>query len=155
MRGAGLFMSSEAGMTLVEMLVVLAIVGIAAGAVSLGIGAATRQPTAETEARRFASLIQSAADDSMLGDRLVALTVTSHGYGFSEWGGTGWQAKSGEAYAYHEMPAGMDMTLDQQPPYILGVEGATKPLNATIRFGSQLWHVHYDGVTAQAQAGRS
>lgn len=142
--------AAQAGMTLIEMLIVLVVIGIAAGAVSLGIGSATRSPTAETEARRFATQLQAAADDAMLGDRMVALTVTPNGYGFSVWGGTGWVPKPGEAFAYHRMPSGMVMTLDKVPPVILGVDGAGEPMNATVRFGSQLWQVRYDGMTAHA-----
>ena len=70
---------ADAGLTLVEMLVVLAIIGVAAGAVTLGIGAATRAPSVESEARRFAGRLQAAADDAMLGDRMIALTVDRSG----------------------------------------------------------------------------
>ena len=41
------------------MLIVLAIIGVAAGAVALGIGAATRAPNVEAEARRFANRLQA------------------------------------------------------------------------------------------------
>lgn len=147
--------AGETGMTLVEMMIVLAIIGIAAGAVMLGIGTATRHATAETEARRFATQLQAAADDAMLGDRLIALTVTGNGYGFSRLGAKGWEPMPGDGFAYHAMPAGMVMELDQPPPFVLGIDGAGRPLNATVQLGSQLWVVHYDGLTAHAQAGQA
>jgi general secretion pathway protein H len=142
---------SDAGMTLIEMLIVLAVIGVAAAAVSLGIGAATRSPTAESEARRFAGRLQAAADDALLGDRLVALTVTKSGYGFVASGATGWTPLPGEGFAYHAMPGGMVMSLNQVPPVILGTEGAGQPLQALVSLGQQRWLVQFDGLSAQAR----
>ncbi len=136
-------------MTLIEMLIVLAIIGVAAGAVTLGIGAATRAPTAESEARRLALRLQSAADDAMLGDRGILFTAGEHGYGFAVLGGG---AAPGEALASHELPGGMVMTLSVRPPVLLGVDGSGQPMTATIDAGSQRWQVDYDGITARARA---
>ena len=55
----------ERGFSIIEILIVLAIIGVAAGAVSLGIGSATRAPNVEAEARRLAVRLQAAADDAM------------------------------------------------------------------------------------------
>lgn len=142
---------SEAGMTLIEMLIVLAILGIAAGAVSLGIGAATRKPSAETEARRLATLIQAAADDAMMGDRMIAFTAQRHGYGFATFvEGGRLIPRTDDAMGYHQLPAGVTVTLSVQPPVLLGIDGAGKAMNATIVSGDQRWLVRYDGLTAKA-----
>ncbi len=143
---------ADAGLTLVEMLVVLAIIGVAAGAVTLGIGAATRAPSVESEARRFAGRLQAAADDAMLGDRMIALTVDRSGYGFARVASDGLIPRGTPTIDYHRMPAGIDMQLSTAPPFILGVDGATKPLVATIVGGRQSWVVRYDGLTATAAA---
>ncbi len=140
----------DAGFTLIEMLIVLAIVGIASGAVALGIGSATRGPSVESEARRFAGRLQAAADDAMLGDRMVALTVDASGYGFAKVASDGMIPKGTPQIDYHRMPSGIDMTLSTAPPFILGVDGATKPLLATVAGGGQTWQVRYDGLTAVA-----
>jgi general secretion pathway protein H len=137
-------------MTLIEMLIVLVIIGIAAGGVALGIGAATRAPSVETEARRLALRLQAAADDAMLGDRIIAFTTQTHGYGFAAIGRDGSLAPLGDALAYHELPGGITVTIDTRPPVVLGVDGAGKPLTATIENGSQRWVVRYDGLTASA-----
>lgn len=143
--------ASQAGMTLIEMLIVLAIIGVAAGAVTLGIGAATRKPSVESEARRLASRLQAAADDAMLGDRLVAFTAQAHGYGFATVAPNGkLAARSDTALAPHTLPAGITLTLDTRPPVVLGVDGSGKPMAATIDNGSQRWLVRYDGLTATA-----
>ncbi|MBB5710715.1 general secretion pathway protein H [Sphingomonas xinjiangensis] len=138
-------------MTLIEMLIVLVIIGVAAGAVTLGIGAATRAPTVETEARRLAMRLQAAADDAMLGDRIIAFTAEKHGYGFATMGADGRMiARTDDALAFHRLPSGIVVTLNVRPPVMLGVDGAGRPLTAVIERGDQRWRVSYDGLTASA-----
>lgn len=149
MRGDRITGAGETGITLVEMLVVLAIIAVAAGAVTLGIGAATRAPTVESEARRLASRLQAAADDAMLGDQMVAFTVEKHGYGFAAYAeGGALVPRKDAAFGFHELPGGMVMTLNVAPPVVLGPDGAGDPLNAVIESGKQRWQVSYDGLTA-------
>lgn len=137
-------------MTLVEMLIVLAIIGVAAGAVALGIGSATRAPSVESEARAFAGALQDAADDAMLGDRMVALTVTDSGYAFASVEADGSIPRGTPQMRAHTLPGGMAMTLSVRPPFILGLDGAARPLVATIEARGQRWIVRYDGLTASA-----
>lgn len=138
-------------MTLIEMLVVLAIIGIAAGAVTIGIGAATRAPSVESEARRLATRLQAAADDAMLGDRMVAFTAQKSGYGFASYDRAGGLVpETSEAMAFHTLPGGMVMALSARPPVILGIDGQGQPLIATITSGRQRWQVAFDGLTARA-----
>ena len=137
-------------MTLVEMLVVLAIIGVAAGAVTLGMGSVTRAPSVESEARRFAGRLQAAADDAMLGDRMIALTADDSGYGFARVASNGVIPKGAPTIDYHRLPGGIAMTLDQTPPFVLGLDGAARPLTATLQNGGQRWVVRYDGLTASA-----
>nr|WP_326525694.1 prepilin-type N-terminal cleavage/methylation domain-containing protein [Sphingomonas sp.] len=135
-------------MTLVEMLVVLAIIGIASGGVALAIGSATRAPSVESEARRFATRLEAAGDDAMLGDRMVALTVDASGYGFAKVSSDGLIPKGAPRLDWHTLPAGVEMTLDQTPPFVLGMDGAAKPLVATLASGDQHWMVRYDGLSS-------
>ncbi|MCR5872376.1 prepilin-type N-terminal cleavage/methylation domain-containing protein [Sphingomonas sp. J344] len=136
-------------MTLIEMLIVLVIIGVAAGGVALGVGAATRAPSVETEARRLALRLQAAADDAMIGDRIIAFTVEKDGYGFAAVGRDGSMAPSPMAWPFIVCPAG-SRSNSTCPPVMMGVDGAGKPLNATISNGEQIWVVHYDGMTATA-----
>lgn len=149
MRGSSIG-NGERGMTLIEMLIVLVIIGVAAGGVALGIGAATRAPSVETEARRLALRLQAAADDAMIGDRIIAFTVEKDGYGFAAVGRDGAMAPLSDGLAFHRLPGGIAVELDVKPPVMMGVDGAGKPLNATISNGEQVWVVRYDGMTATA-----
>ncbi len=143
----------EAGLTLVEMLVVLAIIAVGAGAVSLGIGSVTRAPSVEAEARQLATRLQAAADDAMLGDRMVAFTVEEDGYGFTAYTPQGLAEPISRQLDFHRLPGGMVMTLSATPPILLGTEGGGRPLTATIESGGQRWIVAYDGMTATAIPG--
>ena len=71
--------ADQRGFTLVEMLIVLAIFAVAAGAVALSVGSVTRAPSVEAEARRLATRLQAAADDAMIGDRTIAFTIQKDG----------------------------------------------------------------------------
>jgi general secretion pathway protein H len=136
-------------MTLIEMLIVLAIIAVAAGAVTLGIGAATRAPSVQSEAQRLAERLQAAADDAMLGDALVAFTAEKTGYGFARFDGQTWQPVDGDALGFHPLPGGMTMRLSAKPPVVLGPEGSGKPLTAVIAARGQSVSVAYDGLTAR------
>ncbi|MES2445504.1 MAG: prepilin-type N-terminal cleavage/methylation domain-containing protein [Pseudomonadota bacterium] len=139
-----------AGFTLVEMLIVLAIIGVAAGAVALSVGSLTRAPSVEAEARRLATRLQAAADDAMLGDRTIAFTVEEHGYGFATVNGKELVARKDAGLGFHTLPTGMVVTLDVKPPVLLGVDGSGQPLSAVLESGKQKWIVTYDGITATA-----
>ncbi len=139
----------EAGMTLVEMMVVLVIIAVGAGAIVLGIGAATRAPNAEAEARRLSSRLQSVADEAMVTDRPLAFTWDAKGYAFLSWDGSGWQEGEDEAHARHSLPAGMKIEMGQRrPPLLLGVDGSGVPAAISLVTGSGRWLVVYDGLAA-------
>ena len=70
-------------MTLVEILVVLAIVGVMAAVVTLGVGAADRGMGVETEANRLADRLRLAADDVMVTRRPLSLSFDGEGYVFT------------------------------------------------------------------------
>lgn len=141
----------ETGMTLVEMLVVLAIIGVMAGVTVLGMGSAARGANVESEARRLADRLQLAADEAMVSDRGVALAWDARGYGFLAKGEGGWQADQSDAFARHALPAGFRLSLPRRRPYPLGFESGGVPFVAQLRAPSGRWTIAYDGLVVTAQ----
>jgi general secretion pathway protein H len=137
-------------MTLVEMLVVLAIIGVMGGLTVLGMGNAARGANAESEARRLADRLQLAADEAMVSDRAVALTWDATGYGFLAEGERGWQPSDGDAFARHALPRGLRLSLPEHRPYPLGLESGAAPFVARVAGGGAGWTIRYDGLLVTA-----
>ena len=78
----------RAGFTLVELLMVVAIIGLAAGAVVLSVP--DPRPSVAAEAERFAARLTRAGEESILTNRPVAVEATPAGYGFSVFDGAEW-----------------------------------------------------------------
>ena len=72
--------TSESGFTLIEMLVVLMIIGIAAGAVVLT--APDSRRTLIKEAERFATSLVHAQEEAVLTNRTVDVQISPRGYAF-------------------------------------------------------------------------
>lgn len=78
----------EAGFTLVELMVVIAVIGIASAAVVL----AMPDPRGRLmdEAARFATRTRAAHEAAIVAGRPVSLWITREGYGFEAWRGGRW-----------------------------------------------------------------
>jgi general secretion pathway protein H len=143
--------SEEAGLTLVEVLVVLAIVGVMSSIAVLGLGGAGQGASAQAEARRLAASIQLASDEAMVTDRSLALSSDGKGYAFVEWNADSreWQPhKATDLGQRHELPAEMSLTgATSDAPVPIG---ESAPAAFTITTGSQSWQVRYDGINAAA-----
>ena len=86
----------QAGLTLIEMLVVLVIVAVMAGVAVLGLGALDRGARAEAEARRLADRLQLASDQVLVSGAPLAMVWDAGGYRFLRWdAGQGAWAASG------------------------------------------------------------
>ena len=81
---------SRAGFTLVELLMVITIIGLAAGAVVLSVP--DPRPSVAEDAERFAARLSRAREEAILSNRPVAVEATSAGYGFAVFDGARWSA---------------------------------------------------------------
>ena len=81
------------GFTLVELMVVIAIIGVAAGAVMLSMP--DPRPTLAVEAERFAARLTLAREEAMMTNRPVALRADAAGYGFESFDGAVWTPLTG------------------------------------------------------------
>ena len=59
------------------------LIAVASGAAMLGVGAATRDRTAESAAQRLARTLDLAVDEATISDSAVLLTWTADGYAFA------------------------------------------------------------------------
>lgn len=78
------------GFTLVELLMVVAIIGLAAGAVVLSVP--DPRPSVAEDAERFAARLSRAREESILSNRPVAVEATPAGYAFAVFDGSVWSA---------------------------------------------------------------
>jgi general secretion pathway protein H len=81
--------SPEAGFTMVELLVVLFLFGLAASAVVLTVSSATRSSASQAE--QFAARIAALRDRSVVESRPMAFWVRASGYGFEQRSARKWQ----------------------------------------------------------------
>lgn len=138
----------RSGMTLVEILVVLAIVGVMAGVVTLGVGAADRGMGVETEANRLADRLRLAADDVLVTRRPLSLSFDGEGYAFTrgDAAGTGLVDALAERHAF---PAGVRMVgLGVASPVTIDPDGSQPIAAFGLAKGDQRWRVTFDGLNA-------
>jgi general secretion pathway protein H len=79
---------SRSGFKRVELLMVVAIMGLAAGAVVLAVP--DPRPPVGDEAERFAARLVGAREEALLTNRAVAVEATATGYAFSSFDGVQW-----------------------------------------------------------------
>lgn len=131
-------------MTLVEMLVVLAIVGISAGMVTLAAGG-RNDTAAQTEANRFADRLRLAADEALIVGRPVTLTMNPAGYAFE----TGSSLPADWA-SRHELPRGVRLSAGSAE-LLIDPDGAAPPATMTVRDRDRTWTVTFDGLNADVR----
>ena len=80
---------SQRGMTLVEVMTVLFIVGLTAGLVTLTL---PQRPTQEqASAQAFATVLRDAQDQAIFAGQPVGLRLTEQGYALVQWRRDGWR----------------------------------------------------------------
>ncbi len=153
--------SAVGGITLIEVLVVLAVIGVATGATMLGLNAVERDARAEAEAVRLARNLSLGVDEAMLSGTPLALIWDAGSYSFVAWSAA--DANWGRAN-----PNSLSRRHDLRVPVALSLQGeiATKPVliassgigqaiafefGSTASSSSPRWIVAFDGFSATAQ----
>jgi type II secretion system protein H len=143
-------------MTLVEMLVVLAIIAVMASTAVLSLGAGSGR-SGLAEARRLQSRLQFAADRTMVTDEAMALAATADGYRFLAWdeARSAWRPSSaGTLGEIHALPRGMALAgPGSQAVLPLGAYGGGQGFALTLSERNRSWTIVFDGMTAEVQAG--
>lgn len=147
-RVGGHIFKRRSGMTLVEILVVLAIVGVMAGVVTLGVGAADRGMGVETEANRLADRLKLAADDVLVTRRPLSLSFDGEGYVFTRGDAAANEVVDALAER-HAFPAGVRMVgLGVASPVVIDPDGAQPVAAFGLAEGDRRWKVTFDGLNA-------
>lgn len=98
---------AEAGFTLVELMVALAIMGLAAAVVVMTLP--TGQHAARDEADRLAARLAAVRDLAVVEGRGTAAVLSPSGYGFERRMRGEWAALDGRGFAYRAWPKGIHM----------------------------------------------
>lgn len=142
----------EAGLTLVEMLVVLAIIGVIGGAAVLGLGGAARGATVQAEAQRLAASLELAADEAMVNDATLALSWDDLGYSVVRWNAEAktWEPHlPGDLGTRHDLPAEIRLATNAgEPPLRIGERSRKGAAEFTLDSPDRAWRVQFDGLEA-------
>lgn len=144
----------DAGVTLIETLVVLAILGTAVGAAMLALPRGESAPTATREAQLLQARLTRAVEASLGALRPVQMRWDPAGYEFEQWDGTDWEPHPVPVLAArHDLAGGV--TLDgegrlQITPELLPPQDG--PLRLTLQGGAPVV-LRFDGFSALLEAG--
>ena len=139
--------ASDSGVSLIEMLVVLAIVGVMAGAV-LTLPQLARSPSPLDSAHD--QLAQDLRDAASTG----ALTASSF---VMSWTETGYTIKQAGQETRRDLPAGVTLGAQGQPPFAvshLSVPAGLEPLKLTLTSARNRADLLFDGLSLQGVKGQ-
>ena len=143
----------EAGFTLVELMVVLAIMGLAAAAVVLTLP--DSGSTAREEADRLAARLAAARDVGVVEGVRTAAVISPSGYYFERRVRGEWQVLQGRAFAAHDWPSSVRFSGSEGPQMrILFSRLGTSPTpqRFTLQSGE---HQEWIGITANGEISRA
>lgn len=144
------------GFTLIELMVVMAIIGVTLGLVSLN-AMPSQQQALETEAQRIALLLQLARDEAIVRNRLVAFEADTERYRFLVRNEQQWQPVVRDDLLRERVFAQAPVLLRLDPPstarangstfrIIFGREPVDKPFLLTLSSGTGSVAIRADGI---------
>ncbi len=134
--------AGQAGVTLIEMMIVLVVIGVATGAATLGLGALGRNDAAEQEARRLATAIGLAVDDALISGASRAVIWDAQGY------------RIGDADR-HLLADGITLARADgtDAGLALSAEATNPAVDFVLQGDAALWRVSFDGLSASVAPG--
>lgn len=149
----------QAGLTLVEVLVVLSILGVMAGVTAMSLAGADRSAEAGIEAERLASRLRLAADDALVTGRSVIFRWDREGYAFFTPAGAGEDPVAHPAAllgARHEMPGRLELRVEGAAEALsispgASGEAARFEIRAPDGDGNGGWQVAFDGFAPSVE----
>ncbi len=141
---------TEAGVTLVEMLVVLSVIAVAAGVVMLRFPASPGS-TAATEAGALALALTQASDQALTSGRARSLEWSADGYHVVAWvPGSGWAEEPGRQRRLAPAIALARSDGGTNEPVLIGTDALSAPASFQLGTGASAWRVVFDGLAAEA-----
>jgi general secretion pathway protein H len=142
------------GFTLVELMVVMVIIGIALGVVSLNIVQSPREAL-EKEAQRIALLLQLARDEAIVRNRQVVFEAEADRYRFLVRNETGWEPLPKDDMLRERAFSHSPISLSLNPPgagsanplrITFGREPVDRPFVLTLADGNNAVAIQADGI---------
>lgn len=119
------------GFTLVELLMTIAIIGLAAGAVVVAVP--DPRPSVAEDAERFAARLIRAREESVLSNRPVAVETNQAGYAFAAFDGTRWSPLDAGPFGPETWTAGTTVEPSAAPPrLVFDPTGLAEPGTVTL-----------------------
>ena len=140
-------LARDTGMTLVEMLVVLAITGVMSGATVLAISTANRAEDLRIEGQRLASRINAAADAALVTNSRWALDWDARGYQIVGPASGGAPAGSAAAAPRHDLPRGVSRA-GRASPVVIDPDAPAPPITLALASSKERLEVRLDGLSA-------
>ncbi len=132
----------QSGVTLIEMMIVLAVIGVATGAATLGLGALARDDAVEQQARRMATVIGLAVDDALISGQTRMLT----------WDAQGYRVGDGAAQVLVQ-PVTLARADGRADAVALSADATTPATEFVLQDGNTIWRVAFDGLSAAVVPG--
>ncbi len=135
-----------AGFTLVEIMVVLAIIGLMSGVVALTLP--DEAAALHRQADRFAGHLVRAREEAIMASRPVRVRVDAVGYGFERYGRDGWQPVDGSAFEARRWSEDVAPAFDPhqtQASFLFDPTGAAEPQALVLARGNRRVAVALDG----------
>lgn len=149
----------QRGFTLLEILIVVALIAMLAGAASLTLGNAGRDERLHAEAKHVAALLGLATEEAVLRGRPLAVRPTDAGFEFLELRSEGWRVierdpllrprhySDGTRVTFLD-PAGAPRRAGRDPGVVFAPNGLGAPLLVTLQHPAvaQAWRVRADAA---------
>ena len=134
----------RAGFTLVELLMTVAIIGLAAGAVVLSVP--DPRPSVSEDTERFAARLTRAREEAVLSNRPVAVEATAAGYGFSVFDGVEWSPLTDGPFGPEAWSEGVSVAPAEPVRVVFDPTGAAEPATVTLSSDGRASRVAVDGA---------
>ncbi|WP_298743168.1 GspH/FimT family pseudopilin [uncultured Brevundimonas sp.] len=134
----------RAGFTLVELLMTVAIIGLAAGAVVLSVP--DPRPSVAEDAERFAARLSRAGEEAVLTNRPIAVEATAAGYGFSAFDGIAWSTLDEGPFGPARWNEGVSMSPAGPVRVVFDPTGVAEPATLTLSRDGRAARIDVDGA---------